>query len=140
MTDRILVPFDGSPPSRDALEYAFDTYPDAEITALYVVPTPESYFAAFEGADVEKLVDHGQEHGEELLAEATAIAEDHGRDLETELTTGEPHHVIVDEATDGGYDAVVMGSHGREGLSRVILGSVAERVVRRSPIPVVVVR
>ena len=140
MTDRILVPYDGAPPSRDALEFAFDTYPDAEITALYVVPTPESYFAAFEGADVEKLVDHGEDHGTELLAQATATAEEHGRDIETELATGEPHHVIVDRATDGGYDAVVMGSHGREGLSRVILGSVAERVVRRSPIPVVVVR
>lgn len=48
--------------------------------------------------------------------------------------------MIVNEATDGDCDLTVLGSHGREGVARVILGGVAEKVVRRSPIPVLVVR
>ena len=139
MVTRILVPFDGSSPSETALEYAFETFPDADVTALYVVPTPDGYWGAFEDFDV-RVPDDARERGQEILEEAASIADDLGVDRETELEVGKPDQAIVNAAETDDYDAIVIGSHGREGVSRILLGSVAENVVRRSPIPVVVAR
>ncbi|OIB58108.1 universal stress protein [Natrialba sp. SSL1] len=141
MSEQILLPYDGSTPSEKALEYALETFPDAALTALYVVPAPRGYWASFEEPeDRIPNAEGAKERGRETLDEAVATAADQGRDLETELLIGEPEHVIVGQAAEGGYDSIVIGSHGREGVSRVLLGSVAEKVVRRSPTPVVVVR
>lgn len=153
--DRIV----GLEPSEQALEYALETFPDAEITALYVVPAPRGYWGAFEDPEARiPDADEAKARGRELLEEASATAADRDREIETELDIGEPDHVIVGRATDGEYDSIVPGSHGREGVSRILLGSVrksagfranqnasrsddvAETVVRRSPTPVVVVR
>ncbi|SIR76240.1 universal stress protein [Natronorubrum thiooxidans] len=141
MSERILVPYDGSPPATKALEYAFETFPDASVTALTVVPLPEGYWAAFEddehrAADIERA----RERGQEILEDATTTAAAHDRELDTDVATGKPDREIIEQAETEGYDTIVIGSHGREGVSRVLLGSVAEAVVRRSPIPVVVVR
>ncbi|PCR88974.1 universal stress protein [Natrinema ejinorense] len=141
MGDRLLVPYDGSEPAKDALEYAFETFPDADVVALYVVPVPEGYWAAFQNPeDRVPAVDAARDTGRDILDEAADLAADRSRDLETEIATGKPDHEIVDLAASEGYDTIVIGSHGREGVSRIMLGSVAENVVRRSPIPVVVVR
>ena len=141
MNDRILVPFDGSPPSEKALEYTFEMFTDPEVTALYVVQTPEGYWAAFEDPeDRMPNVDEARERGREILTEAESIASDHDATLDTEVALGKPDRAIVDRAEDEDYDTIVIGSHGREGVSRVLLGSVAETVVSRAPIPVLVVR
>lgn len=139
MSERILVPYDGSGPAAAALEYAFDTFPDAAVTALYVVPVPEGYWDAFSAAE-EIDMKRGRERGAELLEEATEIARERDRTLETDVEVGKPKRTIVDRAEEEAYDAIVIGSHGREGVSRILLGSVAEGVVRRSPTPVIVVR
>jgi nucleotide-binding universal stress UspA family protein len=55
-------------------------------------------------------------------------------------TRGRPGKVIVEAATDRGADLIVMGTHGRSGFDRLIMGSVTERVLRSAPCPVVVVR
>jgi len=68
------------------------------------------------------------------------LAADSDADLETERTVGDPAREIVDYAEDHEIDQIVMGSHGRTGATRLLLGSVAELVVRRSPVPVTVVR
>ncbi|RQG95506.1 universal stress protein [Natrarchaeobius chitinivorans] len=141
MSDRTLVPYDGSPPSVKALEYAFDTFPGADITALYVVPAPEGYWSAFQGSkEGRSAPDRATDRGREILDEATEIADEHDHALDTELVVGKPERAIVEQTVDGAYDTVVIGSHGREGISRVLLGSVAETVVRRAPVPVLVVR
>lgn len=139
MSDRILVPYDGSEPAEAALEYAFETFPEASVTALYVVPIPEDYWTAF-GDTEQRSIERSRERGEEILEEATAIATEHDRELQTDIDTGKPDRTIISRAEDKDYDTIVIGSHGREGVSRILLGSVAENVVRRSPIPVVVVR
>ncbi|MDG5820559.1 universal stress protein [Natronococcus sp. A-GB7] len=141
MTERILLAYDGSEPSEQALEYALDTFPDAEITALYVVPAPRGYWASFEEPeDRVPNAEKAKQRGREFLDEASETASARDREIETEMIIGEPNHVIVGQAVDGEYDSIVIGSHGREGVSRVLLGSVAETVVRRSPTPVIVVR
>lgn len=141
MAETILVPTDGSEPSTEALEYAFETYPDARITALHVIPVPGGYWAAFgdPGREIPNY-ERAQEHAEEVLEEARAVAEAHDYDLDTETLTGKPERAIVTHAEEGGFNAIVIGSHGRDGVSRLLLGSVTETVVRRSPVPVVVVR
>ena len=58
----------------------------------------------------------------------------------TTVLRGQPAHTIVEHATTGGFDLVVMGTHGRTGVSHMFTGSVAERVVRRAPCPVMTVR
>jgi nucleotide-binding universal stress UspA family protein len=141
MAERILLPYDGSPPSKQALEYAFETFPDADVTALYVVPAPRGYWASFdEPEDRIPRAEKAKERGREILDKAAETAATQGHNIETELLIGEPEHVIVAQATGDEFDSIVIGSHGREGVSRILLGSVAEKVVRRSPTPVVVVR
>ncbi len=140
MSDRILVPYDGSAPAKAALEYAFDTFPDASVTALYVIPVPEGYWTAFEESDDEVSSDDVEDRGRDVLETATELAAEHDRDIETKVAVGQPDKKIVTLVEEDPYDTIVMGSHGREGVSRILLGSVAETVVRRSPIPVVVVR
>jgi nucleotide-binding universal stress UspA family protein len=70
---------------------------------------------------------------------AEAIADGAPR-VSTGKAVGEPAAEVVAAAEDGKYDAIVVGTHGRTGLAHVLLGSVAERVVRRAPMPVVTVR
>lgn len=140
--DRILVPYDGSTPAKNAVRYAVETFPDAAVTLFHVVPAPEGYWAAFEDDETHTPgYDRARERGEELLAEAAEIAAEADADatVETEVATGRPKHAIAERAESGAFDAVVMGSHGREGAERILLGSVAENVVRRAPIPVVTV-
>ena len=140
MSDRILVAYDGSPPARNALEFAFDEFPDADVTALYVVEIPEGYLGVIDGPDISvPLTDKAREHADSVLEPARALAAERGRDLETDVDSGKPDHRIVERALEDDYETIVLGSHGRQAISRVVLGSVAERVVRRSPIPVAVV-
>ncbi|MXV64063.1 universal stress protein [Natronorubrum sp. JWXQ-INN-674] len=141
MGDKILLPYDGSGPAKKALEYTIEKFPDAEITALYVVPVPENYSAAFEESK-NRIPEPEQatERGRDILDDAAAIADELGHEIDTDVDTGQPDHVIVDRAETDGFDSIVVGSHGREGVSRILLGSVAESVVRRAPTPVIVVR
>ncbi|WP_439026648.1 universal stress protein [Haloarchaeobius sp. DT45] len=138
----ILVPIDGSPLGERALEYALDLYPDATITVLHVVDPVEAVYVAETKGPTESrsYVQLAREHGQELCETARETAADRGIEVTVALETGNPAREILAyvEATD--VDAVVMGSHGRSGISRVFLGSVAETVLRRSPVPVTVVR
>ncbi|WP_049925739.1 universal stress protein [Halopiger goleimassiliensis] len=141
MADRILVPYDDSPLSRAALEFCFETYPDAAVTVLYVIPVGEPFWLDAGGPSLPVPVsDRARSYAEEVLDEAERVASGHDRDVDREIAIGKPARRIVTEAEDGEYDAVVVGSHGRPGDSRPLLGSVAETVVRRSPVPVAVVR
>jgi nucleotide-binding universal stress UspA family protein len=72
------------------------------------------------------------EHKKQLAA--------HGFLIETLVITGRPASAIVEEASAGRFDLIVMGTHGRTGLTHALLGSVAERVVQKAPCPVLTVR
>jgi nucleotide-binding universal stress UspA family protein len=134
MAERILVPIDDSDRSTEAMEFAFDGNPDATFVALHVhEPVYGEGFAWRERDDDDDDV-------ERLFAHAEEIAEKHGVALETASSEGKPSDEIVEYAEENPVDSIVMGSHGRSGASRVLLGSVAETVTRRSPVPVTVVR
>ena len=141
MTKRLLVPLDESPQAETAVEYALTEFPDAEITLLHVIDPVDGGHAVRTGVPVagEEWYETAREDAEELFERARALAEEHGATAETATDVGRPARTIV-EFADGEFDGIVMGSHGRSGVSRILLGSVAETVVRRSSVPVTVVR
>ncbi|QRV17708.1 universal stress protein (plasmid) [Haloterrigena salifodinae] len=138
----VLVPIDGSEPARAAIEHAVTTFPDADITALHVVNPSMSTYRTNSHLHFERLVELEEERAETLFETAREIADEHGREasLTTETVVGEPIRDIVEFAEENDVDQIVIGSHGRSGVSRVLLGSVAEQVVRRASMPVTVVR
>jgi nucleotide-binding universal stress UspA family protein len=139
--DSVLVPYDASSQSRRALEHALAQFPDASVTALYVVhPTVEQLESGDESDEASVWNEGFEEHIEQTLDSASSIAADHDRVIETESTGGKPSQSIVEYVEEHDSDHVVMGSSGRDGLARLLLGSVAETVVRRSPVSVTVVR
>ncbi|MFU8869186.1 universal stress protein [Natronococcus sp.] len=139
MPPRILVPFDGSDPAREALEYAIELFPDGEFLALTVVDTdsrPAIPNAADESdEELQEILDEADEQ----LHGAERIASEHGVPLEKRSRIGQPAQEIIDCAEEGAFDHVVMGSRGRSGVTRLLLGSVAEVVVRHSSVPVTIV-
>jgi nucleotide-binding universal stress UspA family protein len=136
MAKRILVPVDGSPQSEAALRFATEEWPDADFVLLSVVdPVEAGASRSVLPTAAEEWYRQARENAHETFA---ALAADAEIDPETVVTVGRPASSIVEAAAD--VDHVVMGSHGRTGVSRVVLGSVAEAVVRRSPVPVTIVR
>ncbi|MEF8802511.1 MAG: universal stress protein [Halolamina sp.] len=141
MGEQILVPFDGSDPSREGLNYALDSFSDPDITALYVISIPEGYWSAFETDPTDlPIYESAEEEGAGILDEAVEIAAEAGIDIDTQLATGAPADRIVDRAEVEDVDLIVIGSHGRKGVSHVLLGSVAEKVIQRASRPVLVAK
>ncbi len=135
---RILVPVDGSAQSAEALEFALEEFPDSEITALTVVDPKEITYIRDSPVDTD--LPAFQKRVENVLEGATTTASEYDREVDTESRTGRPARVIVGYADQEAFDHIVMGSHGRSGLTRILLGSVAEDVARRAPVPVTIVR
>jgi len=141
MYDRILVPTDGSPEVEAAIEHALDLAlaHGAEIRALYVVDTAAMGSLAVEGGWDGV---HGalSEEGQSAIDRVREIADARGIEVEGTVLEGSPARRIVEHARDVDADVIVMGTHGRGGIDRLLLGSVAERVVRASTVPVLTVR
>ena len=139
----VLVPFDASTESKTALSYALNHFPEASVTALYVVYPPREVTGPVTQGTPSAIEDWSRRidsHTVEVLDLAEEIATELDRSIQIESMEGDPPHNIIDFAEDRGSDHIVMGSHGRDGLSRILLGSVAETVVRRAPTSVTVVR
>lgn len=139
MTDRVLVPFDGSEPARTALAEACTLFDDAELLVLHVLDADDAG-SAVEGATAEDLQVLDDELAADHFADAREIADRRGRAIETAVVRGQPAREIRRFAIDRDVDHIVMGSHGRSGLSRILVGSVAEAVIRNSPVSVTVAR
>jgi nucleotide-binding universal stress UspA family protein len=138
--DNILLPTDGSAGTERVIEHAGELARahDATVHALYVIDA-----TSFTGLPMETSWDGVRQvlesEGETALDEAERLLDD-GVALETHTVEGTPSTEIVAFARDEPIDLVVMGTHGRGGIDRLLLGSVAERVVRGSPVPVTTVR
>jgi len=143
MPRRILVPVDGSPKSLKGLEYAVTTYPEDRITVLSVM-TPHGAWDEGDGplprAQFENWYGEAREETDDVLEEARELASGHDKEITTAVDVGEPWRAIVEYAERNDVDHIVMGSHGRDDDSPLPLGSVAETVVRRSPVLVSIVR
>jgi nucleotide-binding universal stress UspA family protein len=139
--DRILVPTDGSVASRRAIEHAVDLAAahGATLHAVYVV-NAGSYASLPTETSWEGVSEMLREEGEAALDDVTEAADGHGVTVERVLLEGSPAREIVRYAEGDDIDLVVMGTHGRGGIDRLLLGSVTERVVRASRVPVLTVQ
>ncbi len=143
MTGHVLVSLDGSEGSEKAFGFALEEFSDARLTLFHVVdPHDSDRIQVTEGS-----IPFDDETREEMVAESATFldeyarrAKDEGVEATKEYKVGEPSREILEYAEDEDVDHIVVGSHGRSGVTRVLLGSVAESVTRRSPVPVTVVR
>ena len=142
MADHVLVPLDGSPQSWAALEHAMEEHPEARLSLLSVINPMEAGYSAETAlpSAAEEWYESAKAAAEERFEEAAELAAERGVSVESVVEVGRPSRVIVEYAEGHDVDGIVMGSHGRKGVSRILLGSVAEAVVRSSPVPVTVVR
>ena len=141
---RILVPIDFSPCSRAALEYAaqFADQVKARVDVLHV------HEQGFIGSEPLAMVPLGAARGrgweetrKDVIRELDAfLGSMRNRVRDVRVESGLPGDVIPDIAKRGGFDLIVMGTHGRGGLSRLIVGSVAEAVMRKAAVPVLTLR
>ncbi len=139
---KVLCAVDFSAPSRAALTMAADLAQryGASLTVLHVFQLPATLLPEGMLLSPAMVSEHFQAVNG-LLDEEKRHAESLGvRTVETALVDGVPWREIVARAKDGGFDLVVVGTHGRTGIRHVLLGSVAERVVRHAHCPVVTVR
>jgi nucleotide-binding universal stress UspA family protein len=140
----VLVPVDFSEGARAALRYALELAPPfgAKITVLNVWEPPELASAdllVLARGEGEPIAEWGRRQARRELDEFVDGQGVSGA-VARRIEIGRPRERILELAESGDYDLVVMGTHGRMGRARMLAGSVAEGVVRRSPIPVVTVR
>ena len=139
MYRRILLPTDGSPPTERALEYAVDlveTY-DAELHVLYVLDTT----ATTGDVETESITGEYDDISEDIVENVVARVHETGLDrVVDEVRRGPPPMMILEYADEHDVDLIVMGTHGRTGIDRYLLGSVTEKIVRQSEVPVLTVR
>lgn len=146
MFDQILIPTDGSEPARSAARRGIELarIHDAELHVLYVAePVPLGRFTTGPepaAAEHSEIVEQQREEGQAAIDEIVELAMEAGIETVEGIEFGSPHEEVISYAEDEGIDAIVMGTHGRSGVDRFLLGSVAEKVVRKSPIPVMTVR
>ncbi len=142
MAMRVLIPFDGSEQADNALDYAIERFGDAELILMSVINPAESVYLSDDEAMApfpENWYETARDQTQMMLERAVE-ARDDALTIETDIEVGRPTRAIVEYIEEHDIDHVVMGSHGRSGVSRILLGSVAESVIRRSPVPVTVVR
>jgi len=142
MPIRILVAVDESPQASAALRHTLSTYPDAEIHALHVSdPLEWVHGDAYDGGTYSgQAFEQARRSAADLLADVEATAAEYDVTLTTASKIGRPSVSIVQYAEEHFIDHIVLGSHGHRGLARFLLGSVAERVARRAPISVTIIR
>jgi nucleotide-binding universal stress UspA family protein len=139
MYDRILVPTDGSESAANAAARAFELAAalDAELYVLSVA-NPN---ALAPDARTQMVTERLETEAEKVVEETASHARQHGVDSVTaETRLGVPTRAILDYADEHGVDLIVMGTQGRTGLRRYLLGSVTEKIVRLSDVPVLTVR
>ena len=147
MYENILVPTDGSEAARAAVDQAVDIASKygGRLHAVYVIDIDATNVTL--GTEQVERIKHGKiDEMPELKARAVDatgyvadVAADHGVDVEEHIRVGYPVRSIRRFVDDHDVDLIVMGSHGRSGLSRVVLGSVSEKVLRQTHLPVLIV-
>ncbi|GIW56698.1 MAG: universal stress protein [Nitrospiraceae bacterium] len=142
---KVLVPVDFSKDSLRAAEYArnFAAPFAAQLLLLHVIEpiyyaSPADMYAA--SPNLALLIEEQRKAAEAQLERLAKKLSQGGTKVRTLIKSGSPAPVIADTAKRAKADMIIMATHGRTGLAHVLLGSVAERVVRLAPCPVLVVR
>ncbi|HVC34500.1 MAG TPA: universal stress protein [Chloroflexota bacterium] len=145
MFQQILVAFDGSNVARQALQKAITLAKDqhAPLRIVSVFDLGSLYWTPVTGVNVAEIEQAVIQQTQQELSDAAGLARQEGVAAETALRRADGRRVsdeIVAEAKDWPADLIVLGTHGRGGIGRLVLGSVAEGVARAAPVPVLLVR
>lgn len=138
MYEDILLPFDGSDGAAETLHHAAEIahWADATVHVLFVADTAHDSVTVVETQVVDALV----QEGESVVEEAEKTLETLGVDYDSDVVQGNPAPTIVEYAQRYDHDLIIMPTHGREGVSRYLLGSVTEKVIRLASVPVLTAR
>ncbi|MFW5903416.1 MAG: universal stress protein [Halolamina sp.] len=138
MYERILFPTDGSEAAEAVLEHVLDLAAgvDATLYVLNVADTNRDSVARIDG----EVVDVLEEEGEKIVEAVADRARERGVPVETEVLQGDPYRTILDYADRRDVELIALPTRSRGVLDRFLLGSVTERVVRRSDVPVLTIR
>lgn len=139
---KILVPVDGSSTGQKALDYALQLAQDnhSQLRALHAIDEL-AYLSSYEYAG--ELLASAREQGSQVLEDAVQAAQAKHVQADTRLVDQPGQRLgqtVADEAKLWGADLIVVGTHGRRGIGRVLLGSGAEQIVRMAPVAVLTVR
>jgi nucleotide-binding universal stress UspA family protein len=141
MYDRILVPTDGSDHAVAAAKYAFELAgalgADVDVVSVVDVQGAAGPFSA--GGIDQEFLGRLESEAEAAIEAVEALGEEE-QTVHTATMEGAPGETLVEYVSDHGVDLVVMGTRGRSGLKRYVLGSVTERVLRHAPVPVFTTR
>ena len=142
---KILVPIDGSPASNRGLEEAIKLARDqgARLRLVHVLDELVSVPGAEAVVYLGNTADLLREAGEQILAQARELVKTSGLESESvvlETVGGRAAESIIAEAAAWAADLIVLGTHGRRGVKRLVMGSDAEEIVRTAPVPVLLVR
>lgn len=145
MYRHILIATDGSEVGQKGVEHGISLARDLSARATVITVTePYPIYAGYPGATGTMLIDYGtgqQETANAILAAAGQIANSAGLGVETvHVADSQPAEAIIESAKSRNCDLIVMGSHGRRGASRILIGSKTWEVVAQSHVPVLVVR
>ena len=137
----IVIATDGSENSQRAISCGVEIakLSGATVHALYVVDTP-SIISETWTAGKEMVHELIIREGKKVLSKVKKIIEDSGVEVKEVLLEGYPSEEIINFAENNNMDLIVMGTLGKTGLERFLVGSVAENVVRNSKVPVMVIR
>jgi nucleotide-binding universal stress UspA family protein len=143
----ILLPTDGSEYSLKAMAYALTIANQfrARVVALNVIDQrwedrTRQTFGEIQQAVLKKAIERSEDEARGVVGAVADAGTEVGVAVDPRIAEGTPVEQIVRLAKEVSADLIIMGTHGRTGISRVFLGSVAERVVRRAPCPVLTVR
>ncbi|XGI84496.1 universal stress protein [Halorutilales archaeon Cl-col2-1] len=136
MYDKILIPTDGSDCADEAARHAVRIAErfGSELHVLNAVETHE--YAPTEGGSIERQVDVVEEEGRQAVESVSDMASKRDVGTVEKVSYGSVHDVVLDYVDNEGIDLIVMGTHGRKGFQRLLLGSNAARILRRSEVPV----
>ena len=140
---RLLIPVDGSKSSLKSARFGLRLagHENGEVIAVHVVDEENAVdLALYSDRPVEEILERMKRGGEGYIEEIREIAHRHRVRFVGEVRVGIPHRTILTLALEREADLIVMGTVGRKGPRRVLIGSVTERVIEQSPVPVLVVK
>lgn len=136
----ILIAYDGSEPAQKAVDHAIAEHADKDVILLRVVEVAGGATSAGFNIIKEMLKERTEKGAVEVPSRVKDKLDEADIEFEIETVFGDPAEEIVEFAEENDIEQILIGNHGRSSVSRVLLGSVAEKVVRRAPMPVTVVR
>jgi nucleotide-binding universal stress UspA family protein len=139
---QILIATDGSETAKEAADFGIEMVgcSGAKVYAVYVIETTPYRSVPLDQIWSNNVLEEFEKEGNEATFYVEKIAKDAGMEVESRVLKGEPAEKIVTFAEDNNIDMIIMGSLGKGGYERLVMGSVSEKVMRHAKIPVLVVR